>query len=305
MGAPSAQLLQWNRAANMTGHDIMTGLYKALVFGVVVMWVCCYKGYHAERMATGVSRATTEAVVLSSVLILALGLFSYVDSFVIGSHASTIDERNLKSTAATVIHRRSRRRPAPGNAIEVRGSAQPLRPPAGARWRQPGLSAGQITTIVGPSGWRQDRAAEASQSADAPGLGHDNDRWGRSYATRRYAALNEVREKFGMLFQAGALFDSMSMFDNVAFPLVEKTHLSRDEIAERVHETLKAVGLEGMEAKYPSRDQRRNAEAGRARARTDSPPEDSDARRADHRPRSVAHRRDSRADPRARSKNLT
>lgn len=61
-----------------------------------------------------------------------------------------------------------------------------------------------------------------------------------------------MREKFGMLFQAGALFDSMSIFDNVAFPLVEKTRLTRDEIAERVHETLKAVGLEGMEAKFPS-----------------------------------------------------
>ena len=64
--------------------------------------------------------------------------------------------------------------------------------------------------------------------------------------------LDAVREKFGMLFQAGALFDSMSIFDNVAFPLVEKTNLTRDEIAERVHETLKAVGLDGMEAKFPS-----------------------------------------------------
>jgi phospholipid/cholesterol/gamma-HCH transport system permease protein len=54
----------------MSGHDIATGVYKALVFGLVVMWVCCYKGYHAQRMATGVSRATTQAVVLSSVLIL-------------------------------------------------------------------------------------------------------------------------------------------------------------------------------------------------------------------------------------------
>src|SRR3984957_20589357 len=74
MGAPSGAY--FNRiAATMTGHDIATGLYKALVFGVVVMWVCCYKGYHAERMATGVSRATTEAVVLSSVLILAFDYF--------------------------------------------------------------------------------------------------------------------------------------------------------------------------------------------------------------------------------------
>src|SRR5271155_4540238 len=74
MGAPSGAYFN-GIAANMSGHDIMTGLYKALVFGVVVMWVCCYKGYHAERMATGVSRATTEAVVLSSVLILALDYF--------------------------------------------------------------------------------------------------------------------------------------------------------------------------------------------------------------------------------------
>jgi len=74
MGAPSGAY--FNRiAATMTAHDIATGLYKALVFGVIVMWVCCYKGYHAERMATGVSRATTEAVVLSSVLILAWDYF--------------------------------------------------------------------------------------------------------------------------------------------------------------------------------------------------------------------------------------
>jgi len=74
MGAPSGAYFN-GIAANMDGHDIMTGIYKALVFGVVVTWVCCYKGYHAERMATGVSRATTEAVVLSSALILAFDYF--------------------------------------------------------------------------------------------------------------------------------------------------------------------------------------------------------------------------------------
>jgi phospholipid/cholesterol/gamma-HCH transport system permease protein len=70
MGAPSASYFN-GIARNVTGHDLATGLYKALVFGLVVMWVCCYKGYHARRMATGISRATTEAVVLSSILILA------------------------------------------------------------------------------------------------------------------------------------------------------------------------------------------------------------------------------------------
>jgi len=55
-----------------------------------------------------------------------------------------------------------------------------------------------------------------------------------------------------MLFQAGALFDSMSVFDNVAFPLVEKTNFTREQIATRVGEILRQVGLEGMEHKYPS-----------------------------------------------------
>src|SRR5579863_148222 len=74
MGAPNGAFFN-GIAQNMSGHDIATGIYKALVFGLVVMWVCCYKGYHAERMATGVSRATTQAVVLSSVLILVWDYF--------------------------------------------------------------------------------------------------------------------------------------------------------------------------------------------------------------------------------------
>src|SRR3984893_16524110 len=74
MGAPSGPFFN-GIAENMSSHDIWTGLAKALVFGLVVMWVCCYKGYHAARMATGVSRATTEAVVLSSVLILVWDYF--------------------------------------------------------------------------------------------------------------------------------------------------------------------------------------------------------------------------------------
>jgi phospholipid/cholesterol/gamma-HCH transport system permease protein len=74
MGAPGSSYLN-GIATYMTARDIRTGLLKSLVFGIVVIWVCCYKGYNAKRMATGVSRATTEAVVLSSVLILAFDYF--------------------------------------------------------------------------------------------------------------------------------------------------------------------------------------------------------------------------------------
>jgi phospholipid/cholesterol/gamma-HCH transport system permease protein len=74
MGAPSAAYFN-GIAGNLHGDDISGGLYKALVFGLIVSWVSCYKGYNAQRMATGVSRATTEAVVLSSVLILMFDYF--------------------------------------------------------------------------------------------------------------------------------------------------------------------------------------------------------------------------------------
>ena len=49
--------------------DIMTGFWKSLSFGIVVTWVCTYKGFHVSRGAEGVAAATTQAVVMSSVLI--------------------------------------------------------------------------------------------------------------------------------------------------------------------------------------------------------------------------------------------
>lgn len=64
--------------------------------------------------------------------------------------------------------------------------------------------------------------------------------------------LNEVRKKFGMLFQEAALFDSMNVLDNVAFPLREHTRMSEPEIRATVADRLRAVGLSGVEAKMPS-----------------------------------------------------
>jgi phospholipid/cholesterol/gamma-HCH transport system permease protein len=55
--------------------DIMTGFWKSISFGVIVTWVCTYKGFHVSRGAEGVARATTQAVVLSSVLILVWDYF--------------------------------------------------------------------------------------------------------------------------------------------------------------------------------------------------------------------------------------
>jgi phospholipid/cholesterol/gamma-HCH transport system ATP-binding protein len=64
--------------------------------------------------------------------------------------------------------------------------------------------------------------------------------------------LDVVRRKFGMVFQAAALFDSMTIFENVAFPLREHSRASEKEIARTVHEKLEIVGLKDIDAKFPA-----------------------------------------------------
>lgn len=67
----------------------------------------------------------------------------------------------------------------------------------------------------------------------------------------RRRALDRVRERYGVVFQGGALFDSMTVFENVAFPLREKTDLPLPEVAARVEEKLAQVGLAGVSHKFP------------------------------------------------------
>jgi phospholipid/cholesterol/gamma-HCH transport system ATP-binding protein len=64
--------------------------------------------------------------------------------------------------------------------------------------------------------------------------------------------LNRVRKRFGMLFQSAALFDSLTVGENVALPLREHTKLTDDEILRRVAERLDWVGLENVEDMVPA-----------------------------------------------------
>ena len=63
--------------------------------------------------------------------------------------------------------------------------------------------------------------------------------------------MNKVREQFSMLFQEGALFDSISVWENIAFPLKERLNLTKSEIEKRVAKGIKDVELTGMEQKMP------------------------------------------------------
>jgi phospholipid/cholesterol/gamma-HCH transport system permease protein len=59
----------------VTMHDIKIGFYKSLSFGLIISWICCYKGFYTSFGAEGVSKATTEAVVMSSIWILICDYF--------------------------------------------------------------------------------------------------------------------------------------------------------------------------------------------------------------------------------------
>ena len=109
---------------------------------------------------------------------------------------------------------------------------------------------GKLTTIIGGSGSGKSVLLKHMIGLMQPDRGEI---WidGADIAHLKGKALNEVRKKFAMLFQSAALFDSMSVFDNVAFPLREKLHLRGDTVTRRVEEKLElwvAVALPRMQA---------------------------------------------------------
>lgn len=67
-----------------------------------------------------------------------------------------------------------------------------------------------------------------------------------------YEELRRVRRRFGVLFQGGALFDSMTAFENIAFPIRNFTKASEKEVRDRVHECLSLVNLADIDDKKPS-----------------------------------------------------
>lgn len=113
------------------------------------------------------------------------------------------------------------------------------------------VEGGSITVVIGPSGCGKSVLIKHMIGLLKPDSGSiivDGDDITR-LSEREMVA---VRRKFGMLFQHAALFDSMSVFDNVAFPLVEHARLPRRKVAELVTQRLNQLGLYGVEDKFPA-----------------------------------------------------
>jgi phospholipid/cholesterol/gamma-HCH transport system ATP-binding protein len=110
---------------------------------------------------------------------------------------------------------------------------------------------GAVTAIMGPSGTGKTTLLRLIGGQLRPRAGRVSVD-GAEVATLRRSALFELRKRMGMMFQTGALFTSLSVYDNVAFPLREHTRLPESAIRDLVLLKLQAVGLRGARDLMPS-----------------------------------------------------
>ncbi len=114
-----------------------------------------------------------------------------------------------------------------------------------------GIPEGQVSMILGPSGTGKSVCIKHIVGLLYPDQG-DVIVAGQSIPALADDDLFELRKKFGVLFQDGALFGSLNLYDNVAFPLRQHTEKGEEEIAEIVNRRLREVGLGEANEKMPN-----------------------------------------------------
>jgi phospholipid/cholesterol/gamma-HCH transport system ATP-binding protein len=114
-----------------------------------------------------------------------------------------------------------------------------------------GIPQGQVSMILGPSGTGKSVCIKHIVGLLYPDQG-DVIVAGQSIPALADDDLFELRKKFGVLFQDGALFGSLNLYDNVAFPLRQHTEKGEEEIAEIVNRRLREVGLGDANEKMPN-----------------------------------------------------
>ena len=110
---------------------------------------------------------------------------------------------------------------------------------------------GEVLCILGPSGTGKSVTLRHINGLTKPDAG-DVRVFGESIVPLSEEELSPIRRRLAMLFQGGALFDSMNVEQNIAFPLKEHTKKTAEEIAALVEEKLSMVGLPGIQRKMPA-----------------------------------------------------
>ena len=113
------------------------------------------------------------------------------------------------------------------------------------------IERGKVTVVLGPSGTGKSVLLKHIVGLLKPDKGHvyfEN----RCVDAMAPAELVEMRTRIGYLFQLGALFDSMTVEENVCFPLIEHTRYNKQQQCARARKVLAMVGLQGTESKMPA-----------------------------------------------------
>ncbi len=156
--------------------------------------------------------------------------------------ARAVEEHRVKKVAAAPAQIEA--------AISIRGLTKSFGPQTIFEDVSMEIPKGLVTIVLGPSGTGKSVFLKHLVGLLRPDRGEV---WvdGQNIPALRERALYDVRKKFGVLFQDGALFGSMSLYDNTAFPLREHTKKSEAEIRKIVMGKLELVGLIGAERKLP------------------------------------------------------
>lgn len=128
------------------------------------------------------------------------------------------------------------------------------------------IERGKTTVILGPSGTGKSVLLKHIVGLMQPDKGHVYFQ-GQCVDNLSARQMVEMRKQIGFLFQMGALFDSMTVQQNIEFPLIEHTQMGREDRAKRVARVLGMVGLDGMQKMFPgslSGGQRKRAALARA-----------------------------------------
>lgn len=113
------------------------------------------------------------------------------------------------------------------------------------------IEKGKTTVVIGESGTGKSVLLKHIVGLLRPDAGEVYFH-GRRVDTMNESEFADVRRRFGFLFQGGALFDSMSVAENVAFPLVQHTKKTQAEMDRIVADKLRMVGLDGLQGRKPS-----------------------------------------------------
>ena len=165
-------------------QDVISGLVKAAVFGFMIALMGCYHGYNSKGGAQGVGTATTNAVVSASILILTSNYF--------------LTEAVLRALMSTARPR-----------SRSRGVTKSFGPKKVLHGIDLDVAQGESLVVIGGSGTGKSVLLKCILGLMRPDARLDQDR--RRGDRRRWptAAATDVMRKFGMLFQGGALFDSL------------------------------------------------------------------------------------------------